>query len=63
MNPAYFLLLLSPPLGAGEVVVAGPFRSVAGQAWTAGSDLGQDWQPGSIAAQDYSAGSEEGQSI
>ncbi len=53
-------------LGFGSssvVVVAGPFRSVAGQAWTPGCTVGQDWKPGSVAAQDYTAGSDEGQYI
>lgn len=57
-------LLLTRGLGISTaVIVTGPFRSVAGQAWTAGSDKGQTWLAGSIAAQQHTAGSDKGQFV
>jgi hypothetical protein len=44
------------------VIYPGPFRSVAGQAWTAGSDHGQTWEAGSTTGQNFTPGSEQGQS-
>ena len=60
MNTALFLLLFD---GDGEAsdVFPGPFRSVAGQFWTAGSDSGQMYTAGSEASQHYTPGSEQGQ--
>lgn len=47
----------------GTAVIPGPFRSVAGQAWTAGSDHGQTWEAGSATGQNFTPGSEQGQVI
>lgn len=63
MSPALMLLLMRMGPGEEGVVVAGPFRSVAGQAWSAGSDRAQAWNPGSVAAQNHTAGSEKGQFV
>lgn len=63
MNSAIMLLLLLPGDGEGAVIVAGPFRSVAGQAYTAGSVASEAFTPGSVAGQAYSPGSEAGEAI
>lgn len=63
MNPAILLTLLFDGDGEASDVFAGPFRSVAGQAWTAGSDHGQTWESGSATGQNFTPGSEQGQVI
>jgi len=63
MNTATMTLLLG--LGSVEAAAAfsGPFRSVAGQSWTAGSATieAQHWQPGSVSSQTSEPCSREGQ--
>lgn len=63
MNTALLLTLLLDGDGEPSDVFAGPFRSVAGQAYSAGSVEGQAWNPGSVTGQSFTAGSEAGQTI
>jgi len=63
MNAALFLLLLE---GDGElsIVVAGPFRSVASQSYSPGSnEQQQSHSPGAVAGQDHTPGSLGGQFV
>lgn len=63
MNSALLMLLLFPGDGEGAVIVPGPFRIVAGQAYAAGSVASDTFIPGSVAGQSYSPGSEAGEAI
>jgi len=62
MNPALYLLLLFD--GDGEVPgVPGPFRSVAGQAYSPGTEASDSYSPGTEAGYSYSPGSEAGEAL
>lgn len=63
MNAALMLVLMRLGEAEAAVIVAGPFRSVAGQAWTAGSQANQAWSPGSVAGEAHAPGSEKGQGV
>lgn len=57
------VLLLFDGDGEPTNIYPGPFRSVAGQAWSPGSVEGQDYSPGSKAGQEFTAGSKGGQTV
>lgn len=53
------VLLLLETDGTPENIYPGPFRSVAGQAWSPGSVEAEGYRPGAIASQGYTPGSRE----